>query len=169
LKIEKEVTAEAPGDHPLVKFLHTETDSAFRDYDDLTCSDKYKNYFPTGTCIPLNKKIFLNASGKILPCERVDHKHVLGYVTEKKVIIDFKKIADKYNRYFDKMRSQCTACDNIQRCPTCILKVEITNNEFKCADFGDENETKKSFSKKMTYLEENPELYSKIMEEVFLE
>lgn len=169
LEIEKEMIGETPGSLRLVNFLHTYSGGVFRDYDDLISLNKNKTYFPTGTCMPLNKKIFLSASGQLFPCERVRHEHVLGYVTEKKVKIDFKKIADKYNHYFDKLSKQCKTCSNANSCPSCILKMDFSDNNYKCAYFRDENKFKKLFSQMMTYLEKNPGLYAKIMEEVVIE
>jgi uncharacterized protein len=170
LEIEKEMTGATPRGDQLVRFLNTFTGCTFVDYDDLIDPDETRVYFlPTGTCIPFTRKIFLSVSGKIYPCERVGNEHALGYVTEKKVVINFKKIADKYNHYYDKLIDQCSACEHARGCPVCMLKTEITARDFKCPYFTDKKHLKKSFSNIMTYLEENPELYSRIMEEVFLE
>jgi uncharacterized protein len=169
LEIEKEMASGIPRSDQLVNFLNSFTGCTFVDYNDLTDLNKNENYFPTGTCIPFSRKIFLSVSGKIYPCERVGNEHALGYVTEKKVVIDFKKVADKYNHYFDKLSNQCKDCKHVRGCPICMLKTEIHTKYFKCPYFKDKKYLKKSFSNIMTYLEENPELYSKIMEEVFLE
>jgi len=169
LEIEKEMTSGTPRGDLLVNFLNSFVGCTFVDYNDLTDLNKNKNYFPTGTCIPFNRKIFLSVSGKIYPCERIGNEYALGYVTEKEVVIDFKNAADKYNHYFDKLSNQCRSCINVRGCPICMLKMGINTNDFKCPYFRDKKHLKKLFSNIMTYLEENPDLYSKIMEEVFLE
>lgn len=33
---------------------------------------------PTGTCIPLVKRMFVTVTGKILPCERIGQQFALG-------------------------------------------------------------------------------------------
>ena len=169
LEIEKQMTGTTPGTLQLVNFLHAYSGWVFKDYDDLTETNQTKRYIPTGTCMPLNRKIFLAVSGKIYPCERVGFFHDLGYVTEEKVVMDFKKIAKKYNDFYDKLAGQCKRCSRVKRCPACILKMEFKNNSDRCPFFKGEMELKQMFSRAMTYLENNPGLYSKIMEEVVLE
>ena len=55
-----------------------------------------EKYFPTNTCTPFSKKIFLTNRNKLLPCERVNYKYTMGKVN-KNVEIDIPEITRKYN------------------------------------------------------------------------
>ncbi|MCK4762616.1 MAG: radical SAM peptide maturase [Candidatus Aminicenantes bacterium] len=158
-----------PKGRRLLELLHINSGCVFKDYNELIFSTKKGNYIPTGTCLPLSQKMFLTSTGKILPCERVGHQHVMGHVDEKGVYIDFEGIAKKYNRIFDKLASQCSKCYNADRCPLCILQMENSDVDSKCPYFQDKESFKKFLSETMTYLEENPDLYKKIMEDVIVE
>jgi uncharacterized protein len=168
-EIEKNMIMRTPRTRNLLDFIHTKSGHVFKDYNNLIFPHQKKRFFPTGSCFPLRRRLFVTAKGKIFPCERVDHRHAMGYVDDKGVHIDFERIAEKYNRYFQHLASQCENCYNLVRCPLCILQMENKDGDYKCKYFKDKNSFKKSLTETMTYLEENPELYKKIMEEIFLE
>lgn len=72
----------------------------YKSYEDMLSQDSNKKELPTGTCFPFSKKTFFTADGKILPCEKISHKYVLGYVTEKEILLDANIIADTCNSYY---------------------------------------------------------------------
>jgi uncharacterized protein len=150
------------------EILYFYSDNTFKSLTDLMPASKSPR-IPTGTCTPLNRKIFLNVNGKLLPCERVSSSHVLGTVSETGVRIDFEEIARKYNRYFDGLNAQCLKCYSTRKCPNCVLNMNTGKDGFKCPDFTSKKQFKKYLSENMEFLEENPELYKKIVREYFLE
>lgn len=131
--------------------------------------DTRHSTIPSGTCMPLNRKMFLNVNGKILPCERVPAFHVLGSVDEKGVQIDFDQIAEKYNRYFDRLHGQCSVCSATKKCSNCILQMDVQNGGFKCPAFTGPEDFKRFLSEGTGFLEQHPGLYKKIVKEYFLE
>jgi len=124
-------------------------------------------FIPTGTCSPFALKVFVLANGKILPCERIGHQFGLGYVDEEKVKIDFEKIAEKYNNYYDKLMKQCTKCYTIRNCKQCIFYLDIDSNNPACKGCMNETDFSNYFSARMSYFENHPELYKISMKEVF--
>ena len=152
----------------LADLLYLYSDNTFKRPGELLPAPG-KSSIPTGTCVPLGRKIFLNVNGKILPCERVSSSHVLGTVTEDRVRIDFEEIARKYNHYFDQLNARCLKCYHTRSCPNCILHMNIEKDRFNCPFFTDQKQFRQSLSETMEFLEENPELYKKIVREYFLE
>jgi len=151
----------------VAELLYFYSDNTFKSLEELLPTSRKSN-IPTGACAPLNRKIFLNVNGKILPCERVSSSHVLGTVTENQVRINFEEVARKYNHYFDQLADQCLGCYNTRNCSNCILHMNIEKDGFKCPFFTDQEQSRKLLSETMGFLEENPELYKKIVREYFL-
>jgi uncharacterized protein len=152
----------------VAEMLYSYSDTTFKSLNDLLPASK-KPGIPTGTCIPLNRKIFLNVNGKILPCERVSSSHVLGTVDQGGVRIDFEEIARMFNRYFDQLGAQCLKCYSTGKCPNCVFNMNVEKDRYSCPDFTTQAKFKKILSESMDILEENPELYKKIVKEYFLE
>lgn len=128
-----------------------------------------KSTIPTASCVPLKRRVFLTVDGNILPCERVSHRHIMGRVTEDKVDIDFDKIAEKYNRYFDLLEEQCRECCGIDSCFICVLKLENPGKEKQCQYMMPQRILEHYLSETLSFIEENPGNYKKVIEEIFVE
>jgi len=85
------------------------------------------------------------------------------------VEIDFEKIAEKYNDYYDKMRKQSDKCYNRIHCMQCIFQLDIDSENPKCYGFMTKLDYKKYLANYMGFLEDQPENYSRIMKEVVIE
>jgi len=70
----------------------------FSDYRDMLFDREKVGIIPSGTCLPFTKKMFITVNGKILPCERIDHKHFFGVVKDNQVMLDFDEIARSHNK-----------------------------------------------------------------------
>ena len=167
--IEKDMFINLPNIQNLSTFIFQYSDSKYETYDDFFMDEDYGSYVPTGTCIPFSKKVFITAKGKILPCERVPHKYGLGYVKEAKVEIDFESVAQRYNGYYDKLRSQCEKCYNRLHCMQCMLQLDMDKDKVVCNGFMSKNDYIKYLSAYMGFIEKEPENYEKIMKEVLIE
>lgn len=123
---------------------------------------------PTGTCLPFSRKIFVTASGKILACENIPHKYTYGSVSNNGVDIDLKKITDDYNEYLNKMKKKCSNCYRITNCSQCMFYLNLEEEKPNCYGFMNKKEFSKYLSRIITYLENNPEVFSKIINETTL-
>jgi uncharacterized protein len=119
-----------------------------------------KNRTPTGTCHPFSKGIFLTTDGKILPCERIEHKFALGYINDD-VILDFKEIADMYNHYYDKINRLCCSCYNFKSCKKCMFYCKIEEPDPVCNQYTSQKDFLKRLSDAVEYMEDKPEIYLK--------
>lgn len=167
--IEKDMFVNLPNIQQVMIFLHKYCDFCAGDYNELLYSATDAPKFPTGTCPPFGKKMFVTVSGKLLPCERIGHHHGLGQADKDNVYLDSKEIADRFNAYFDKMRGLCTSCHNTTSCTQCIFNLDIEAERPKCSGFMTEKENSQFLSGMITYIEQKPELYSKILKEVIVE
>jgi len=168
--IEKEMFINLPTIRALSLFIHRDNDFVFDDYNRLIYPSHSQSRFPTGTCTPFSKKVFLTVNGKILPCERIGHAFMLGSVTEKDgVKMDFTGIAQKYSDYFSKLENRCSACRNADNCSQCIFNLENLENKPVCSGFSNQADYSRQIASCIDYIEDNPGVYGKILEEVITE
>ena len=170
--VEKDMFIRLPNIKGVSQFLDQCSGFVFNDYNDLLVpvkegkTENREVRVPTGTCIPFDRKVFITVKGKILPCEQIGHQYGLGAVDESKVELDFEKIAETYNRYYDKLKDQCCACAHSEACLQCIFLLNIDAPNPKCYGLFNKEELSQFLATQMSYLEENPQPYRKIMKEV---
>jgi uncharacterized protein len=141
--------------------------NTFDNYSSLLYNIKSKKV-PTGTCLPFIKKIYLTTKGKILPCEKINYNFFLGTFDKDGVNIDFNGIASKYNTIYDKYEKICKKCYNRKICGHCMLMVDNPlDDNVKCPKFKTFEQQQHFFEYATTYLENNPEIYSKIINQLY--
>lgn len=158
-----------PEVHKVNQFLAYRNDFSFKSYKDLIYAGIERSIIPTATCLPFSRKIYLTVNGQILPCERIDNKYALGTVTPDKVELDFAGIAERYNSYYDKMRKHCNVCFNTETCEQCIFNLNIEDDNPSCNGFMTESGHSKYLSSMVTYIENKPGTYSKLVKEAFID
>jgi uncharacterized protein len=115
--------------------------------------------------LPFSKKFFLTVNGKILPCERIGQSFELGYVTPEGIQLDFQKVADKYNHWFDKIRKQCQTCYNYDQCTQCIFYLDLEEEKTVCKSFHDSSRYSGHVASLLDYFEKRPALLNRIIKE----
>lgn len=103
---------------------------------DMLINDNHEEYIPTGTCNPFDK-IFVNAKGEIIPCERINDKYKFGFVSKQKVVMDFTSISSLYDRCFKKIINKCAKCFYFEICQSCIFNMDnsIDSKRFNCPNY----------------------------------
>lgn len=170
--LEKDLFTRLPNINALSKFIDHCSGFAFDNYNELLSSEtpgELDVRTPTGTCMPFSRKVFITVNGKILPCERIGFQYAVGTVNEKKVDMDFDTIAATYNRYYDKIRSQCRVCANWNDCLQCIFYLNIEKDDPRCSGLMDKKQSAEYLAGNISYIEEHPQIYKKVMKEVMLE
>ena len=112
---------------------------------------------PTGTCVPFSRKLYITATGKILPCENTPHQYSMGHVSVDDVIIDFKSIADQYNAYMNKVSPLCNSCYRITHCMQCMFSMNLGANKVRCYGYTTKAMFSTYLSNVFSYMENNPE------------
>ncbi len=135
-----------------------------RSYRNLLMRKENINIPPTGTCLPFSKKIYLTAKGLILPCERIDHSHFLGFCENGNIHLDFEEIAQKYNQYYANINKDCMNCHIGRLCDFCLMQFPVSDKEISCPYKFTRDDTKKLYTESLEALENHQSLYYQIME-----
>lgn len=152
----------------LQHFVFHYAGNTYYNYNDLLIKKEKINHLPTATCIPFSKRIFMTVNNKILPCERIGHQYSLGEVTEDGVKIDCEYIAEKYNDYYNYLRSQCEGCYSKKHCTQCVFDIHDLGKNSICEKMSDKKMFSKYLQENMDTLSENPHFYKRIMDEVMI-
>ncbi|MDB9150911.1 radical SAM peptide maturase [Parabacteroides distasonis] len=166
----KEISNETLSVNPEVlilnNFISSFCDNIYKDVKDL-CFENQK-YIPTGTCMPFQRKIFLTVNGKILPCERIGQEKYLGTIDEEAVNIDLDKIVNSYNRMYEKIKNLCNNCVLIKCCAYCMYFMDY-EKKHTCDRFMNLERRYQYYSKMISELENNPILYSEIINNLIVD
>lgn len=170
-EIENDLFMSSPTYHSAATYLMQYSDFVYNDYNELLYGKrKLENSYPTGTCIPFSRKIFVTVNGKILPCERIGHQFFLGHITDTEVNIDFHEIANKYNLYYAKIDKQCASCCNRRACIQCMFNLaNIDGGTVNCHGFMNKATFDHYKNAQLSFFKRNPEAYSRIMNEVIFQ
>jgi uncharacterized protein len=150
-------------------FLLKYSGNIFDTYNDLLFSKKQQRIFPTGTCIPFGKKMYISVSGKILTCERIGHQFNLGKVSPSKIELDIDAIVDRYNKYYGKIEGQCEKCYNAETCIQCVYNLKNIDSKPVCHGFINQKQFSEMLNWYMHYLNRNPGLYDEYLEKLLLQ
>ncbi|MCP5049611.1 MAG: radical SAM peptide maturase [bacterium] len=127
--------------------------------------ERNRNKTPTGTCHPFSKGLFLSTDGKILPCERIEHKFSLGHINDE-VELDFKAISERFNGFYDNMNRLCLSCANASSCNKCMFYCKVEEPHPVCDHFSSQKDFLQKLSDNIEYLEDKPGIYVKHITEL---
>lgn len=169
VRLEADLFILAPRIRQLTDFLYSFSGNIFDNYSSLFFDSKKIKGTPTGTCTPFSKKMFITVSGKILPCERVHQNFSLGEISDYTVELDFNQIAKNFNDYVFRFTGQCNTCAYFKSCYQCIFQIDETNSpNKKCISYTDHSVFQKIIGANMDFLDKNPGLYKKILNNVLI-
>ena len=165
--IEAKYFLDTPNGYRLTKYLYHASGNIFFNHNQLLLSQVYENKISTGTCTPFSKKLFVTATGKITPCEIIDHDFEFGFVHDDFVELDFKHVAEKFNHYVSKCAKQCINCESNFYCLQCIFQIDSIRNELPdCYSFRTKEAYNKEKERVFNYLRQHPYYYEKVLNEI---
>lgn len=169
----EELKAEIFYDNPEISnidtFINQYSGNSFFSYNDLLANRSRIKYLPTGTCYPFQKKIFLTANGKILPCEKIGQEETLGHIENSTVFIDLNKIVEKYEKKYQDLIPQCKYCFRGKICAQCFYFLKTKNGKTYCPNFQPIREFNNYCSYVFSHLEKKPEIYEQLLTEIYLD
>lgn len=169
-KLSDELFMSEPNTNDLLLYLHQYSGNVFKDYNSLFIDEATLHYTPTGTCSPFGKKMFVTVNGKILQCERIDHKFALGQIARIKVELDADSIVKRFNGYLDKLQQQCAACYRKKCCIQCMYYIaDIDEPKPICHGFMSKEQFEQYSSYCLGHLAQHPHLYKRLMEDVLVD
>lgn len=150
-------------------FINAYCNQTFRKYSDLFIYDSDKEYIPTGTCMPLKRKLFLTVNGKLLACERIGQTYPLGKIIDGQVFMDFEGISAFYKKLFDKIIPLCKNCAINKGCGVCIFHQETIEGQKMCCDaYISKRKLANIFSEYLYYFENKREAFGKVINETII-
>ena len=170
-EIERDMFMNTGNYQSLTLYLHQYSGFVYRDYTDLLFDKREAENIrriPTGTCLPFSKKMFVTVNNKILPCERIGHQFALGKIGETEIELNPEWIANKYNDYYVRMEAQCSRCKNQKACIQCLFNLKDVESKPVCFGYMTDKDFRNYVNRQMYFLERNPEMYKKIMEDVIV-
>lgn len=148
-------------------FIDSFVDNTYNNvYDLFFSSESDLSYFPTGTCLPFQKKLFLTVSNKIYPCEKIGLNKPLGCIINNKVEIDFNYITSLYSAYYSKIADKCERCLTWNNCGQCVFLLNESDKDLFCNNFCNKTNVSKYLSRNLTTAEVHPFLYKKLFKEL---
>ncbi|MBE6275922.1 MAG: radical SAM peptide maturase [Bacteroides sp.] len=145
-------------------FVDAFLSNTYQSYTDLFIDESQQSFIPTGTCQPFKRKLFLTVNNKILACERIGHNQPLGKIESGKVEIDFEGVKDFYAQMYQDVIPQCRNCAVWRNCGLCIYYIKTVKGRKMCTRFLPKNKAFPYFKQNLTYIEQNPEIYNKIID-----
>ena len=112
-----------------------------------------KKYPPIGTCIPGQRRLFVDTVGKFFMCEKVGSNYEIGNADKG---FNYQVIYDFYLEY-DDFFQDCKYCWALRLCKKCFNSIR------KGADFDDQRK-KEMCKKKLKVIEDNLIIYCEILE-----
>jgi len=166
--LENEMFIETPFLRNQAVFIRKMNKACFNSYNDLIFDKNLQERTPTGTCLPFAKKIFITVNGKILSCEKIDHKFTLGHVDSDQIKINYNEVAEKYNNYYSKIQKLCQNCYGSDLCTQCIFNMNIESDELRCPGFTNLAKYIMKVTNIFSSFEEYPYNYKRMITEVNL-
>ncbi len=153
----------------LSKFIHAHNDFCFKNYNEMVLDRDRRKRYPTGTCLPFFKKLFLTVNSKILACERIAHRYSLGRVSDRGVELDLREIASQYTDRYRSIVELCRRCWGVDACGLCLFYENVDARKPVCSRFMNHREFEAFLRSRVSCLEIHPKLYSQILKEVYYE
>lgn len=164
--IDRQLMYNSPRISVLTYFLHHLTNEVVKDYRALLYGNKKYSLLSGGTCIPFERKMYITVNGRILVCERIDHDYSVGHISDQGVKLDSDRIARKYNLYYKKVGKQCKECYMQYSCSQCMFYLNMKDKNITCYSFKSANDFAVYLSLNVSYMENNPWSYKKVMNEI---
>ena len=138
-------------------------------YCDLLDTHEGGEWLPTGTCRPFERKLFLTVNGKILPCEKMGQEHAIAYLKDGKLDIDTDFINKHYARLYEKVIPLCSRCNLKKACRQCLFFLKEKDGKLYCNGFQTDQMTQNYLAHFLTYAEEHPEEYEKLLSTIVID
>ena len=166
ISIEKKLFTSIPTVNSASIFVHRNLYQFYDNYAHLFENPEIFPRTPTGTCEPFGKKMFVTVNGKILACERIGQQYELGKILNNNVELNYVEIANRYNNYFNKIRNFCDNCYISEECTQCLFYLSPENSTVNCNNHINKVNYEKHLSSQMTFFENKPEMFNKIVNNV---
>lgn len=164
--LQEELFIKNPMTEAVLDYLHYKSGNIFESYNQLLFYSQKDTNQPqsfTGTCTPFSKKLFVTVNGKILQCEKIDHKFYAGVISDTGIDLDLDRLANSHNRIVNSYKTQCETCGYKTGCKKCVYQDEILSSKPICLSFRTKESLETSDKEILRYLRAHPALYYKLL------
>lgn len=155
---------EIPMNKKVIQLLMYMTGSLYYDESSYIHKDDIER-FPTHTCVPFTKRLFLTVNNTIVPCEKVNRSTPLCKYSDGDFGFDYPKIADDFNAMVYKFENQCSNCAFKSLCNHCAC---TSTSSSLCPEFKSYKDSIPVFAEIFSYLEKNPSIPETIYRNIIL-
>ena len=134
----KQLSIQHPKQNELLDAFMMLSPHYYRSYESFLNRENNQNQrpFTSDTCIPFSNRLFLTAPGYLFPCEKVDFHFPLGHINKEGLQIDFERIAEQFNRLYERLSFLCPQCVHQRNCIHCFFKDGgLDGGKINCSDF----------------------------------
>ena len=164
LCMQKDLILESPIHKRIFEFCTKLSGHTYHDEGELS-NDIFRSNYPTGTCVPFSKRIFVTFEGNLFPCEKINRDIPWGYVdSSERLIINASTIAERFNSMLDKYERICSTCYLQQCCTKCAFQ----SADLNCDNKKSKEQFRKILSKIYSYIEKHPDIVNLLKENVVL-
>lgn len=82
---------------------------------------------PMATCMPVNTKLYIDASKEIGVCEKMADMYRIGNIAKG---IDWSKANSLVRSYYDRRLERCKNCPAVRMCDMCLTALEYTDEQW---------------------------------------
>ena len=82
---------------------------------------------PMATCMPVNTKLYIDASKEIGVCEKMADMYRVGNIANG---IDWQKANALVRSYYDRRVGRCKNCPAVRMCDMCLIALEYTEKQW---------------------------------------
>lgn len=82
---------------------------------------------PMATCMPVNTKLYIDASMDIGVCEKMADMYRIGNIAEG---VDWQKANALVRSYYDRRVKRCKSCPAVRMCDMCLTALEYTDEQW---------------------------------------
>lgn len=163
LSTHKDLILESPIHKHIFEFCMKLSSHTYHDEGELSNNGVSTLNYPTGTCVPFSKRIFVTFDGNLFPCEKINRDIPWGYVdSSERLIINASDIVERFNSMLDKYERICSTCYLQQ----CCIKCAFQSTGFNCDNKKTKEQFRKMLSQIYSYIEKHPDIVNLLEENV---
>lgn len=152
-RLNSNLLLENPIHKHIIEFCIKSSEYCYYDEGELMVDSPAKAKYPSGTCIPFSKRLFVTTDGKFQPCEKINRDIPLGNVSKNGSIdINPVRIADRFNMMLEEQERLCMRCYLQPFCTKCALQYSSS----LCKNITTEKQLAKMLTEVYSYIEDNP-------------
>lgn len=103
-----------------------------------------------------------------LPCERIGQECAIARLSDGKLYLDCSAVAKYYSSLYKKIIKSCVHCNLKKSCGQCLFLLKEKNGQLICPGIETDAKLRENFSAFLTYAENNPGDYERLLSSIIV-